>query len=98
MAPLFSEDDAADFTGTWYLAGTTAPIAITEDRIQLTDDVSYRYAMLNDQDKTFELSFGNLKAAVATGSRSIAISWLWWMATSRRPTPWATISPGRCAR
>lgn len=56
----FSEDDAADFTGTWYLAGTTAPIAITEDRIQLTDDVSYRYA-LNDQDKTFELSFGNLK-------------------------------------
>ena len=56
----FSEDDAADFTGTWYLAGTTAPIAITEDRIQLTDDVSYRYA-LNDQAKTFELSFGNLK-------------------------------------
>lgn len=56
----FSEDDAADFTGTWYLAGTTAPIAITDDRIQLTDDVSYRYA-LNDQDKTFELSFGNLK-------------------------------------
>lgn len=56
----FSEDDAADFTGTWYLAGTTTPIAITEDRIQLTDDVSYRYA-LNDQDKTFELSFGNLK-------------------------------------
>lgn len=56
----FSEDDAADFAGTWYLAGTTAPIAITEDRIQLTDDVSYRYA-LNDQDKTFELSFGNLK-------------------------------------
>ena len=56
----FSEDDAADFTGTWYLAGTTAPIAITEDRIQLTDDVSYHYA-LNDQDKTFELSFGNLK-------------------------------------
>lgn len=56
----FSEDDAADFTGTWYLAGTTAPIAITEDRIQLTDDVSYRY-VLNDQDKTFELSFGNLK-------------------------------------
>ncbi len=56
----FSEDDAADFTGTWYLAGTATPITITEDRIQLTDDVSYRYA-LNDQDKTFELSFGNLK-------------------------------------
>ena len=56
----FSEDDAADFAGTWYLAGTATPITITEDRIQLTDDVSYRYA-LNDQDKTFELSFGNLK-------------------------------------
>lgn len=56
----FSEDDTADFAGTWYLAGTTTPITITEDRIQLTDDVSYRYA-LNDQDKTFELSFGNLK-------------------------------------
>ncbi len=56
----FSEDDAADFAGTWYLAGTATPITITDDRIQLTDDVSYRYA-LNDQDKTFELSFGNLK-------------------------------------
>ena len=56
----FSEDDAADFAGTWYLAGTATPITIAEDRIQLTDDVSYRYA-LNDQDKTFELSFGNLK-------------------------------------
>ncbi len=56
----FSEDDAADFAGTWYLAGTATPITITEDRIQLADDVSYRYA-LNDQDKTFELSFGNLK-------------------------------------
>ncbi len=58
----FSEDDAADFAGTWYLAGTATPITITEDRIQLTDDVSYRYA-LNDQDKTFELSFGNLKGS-----------------------------------
>ena len=56
----FSEDDVADFAGTWYLAGTATPIIITDDRIQLTDDVSYRYA-LNDQDKTFELSFGNLK-------------------------------------
>ena len=54
----FSEDDAADFAGTWYSAGTATPITLTEDRIQLTDDVSYRYA-LNDQDKTFELSFGN---------------------------------------
>ncbi|MEC4273813.1 hypothetical protein VJ923_11660 [Adlercreutzia sp. R25] len=55
----FSENDAADLQGTWYLAGTATPIEITEDRIQLTDDVSYRYT-LNDGDKTFELSFGNL--------------------------------------
>ncbi len=55
----FSENDAADLQGTWYLAGTATPIEITEDRIQLTDDVSYRYT-LNDSDKTFELSFGNL--------------------------------------
>lgn len=56
----FSEDDGADFTGTWYLAGTATPITITEDRIQLTDDVSYHYT-LNDREKTFTLSFGNLK-------------------------------------
>ena len=93
----FSEDDAADFTGTWYLAGTATPITITEDRIQLTDDVSYRYA-LNDQDKTFELSFGNLKGGGRYRFSLDRNSWLWWMATSRRPTPWATISPGRCAR
>lgn len=55
----FSADDAADLQGTWYLAGTGTPIVITDDRIQLTDDVAYRYE-LDEGDKTFELAFGNL--------------------------------------
>ncbi len=55
----FSADDAADIQGTWYLAGTSTPITITEDRIRLTDDVSYGYT-LDPETKTFELGFGNL--------------------------------------
>lgn len=55
----FSVDDAADIQGTWYLAGTATPIEITEDRIVLTDDVSYRYA-LNPGDKTIAFTFTNL--------------------------------------
>ena len=55
----FSADDASDFRGTWYLAGTSTPIIITEDRIHLTDDVSYKYTM-DTGDKTIEFTFGNL--------------------------------------
>ena len=55
----FSADDAADLQGTWYLAGTATPIVITDDRIQLTDDVSYRYT-LDTADKTIQFTFGNL--------------------------------------
>ena len=55
----FSADDVADIQGTWYLAGTSTPITITEDRIRLTDDVSYGYT-LDPETKTFELGFGNL--------------------------------------
>lgn len=55
----FSGDDSADIQGTWYLAGTATPIEITEDRINLTDDVSYRYA-LNPTDKTIAFTFTNL--------------------------------------
>lgn len=55
----FSADDAADIQGTWYLAGTSTPIVITEDRINLTDDVSYRYA-LDTGDKTIAFTFTNL--------------------------------------
>ncbi len=55
----FSADDAADIQGTWYLAGTSTPIEITEDRINLTKDVSYRYA-LDTGDKTIAFTFTNL--------------------------------------
>ena len=54
----FSADDAADIQGTWYLAGTSTPIEITEDRINLTKDVSYRYA-LDTGDKTIAFTFTN---------------------------------------
>lgn len=55
----FSGDDASDIQGTWYLAGTATPIEITEDRINLTDDVSYRYS-LDAADKTIAFTFTNL--------------------------------------
>lgn len=55
----FSADDAADLQGTWYLSGTATPIVITEDRIQLTDDVSYHYTV-DTADKTIQFTFGNL--------------------------------------
>lgn len=55
----YAHDDAADFQGTWYVSGTTTPIEITADAIQLTDQVSYRYA-LNVQDKTIRFTIGNM--------------------------------------
>lgn len=55
----FSADDVADLQGTWYLSGTATPIVITEDRIQLTDDVSYHYTV-DTADKTIQFTFGNL--------------------------------------
>lgn len=44
----------------WYIAGTDTPIVITEDRIQLNDEVSYRYA-LNTDSKTLAFTFGRLQ-------------------------------------
>lgn len=55
-------DDATDLRGTWYLAGTATPIIITEDRIHLTEDVSYRYTM-DTHDKTIQFSFGDLSGS-----------------------------------
>lgn len=52
--------DAQDFQGTWYIAGTDTPIVITEDRIQLNDEVSYRY-VLNTDSKTLAFTFGRLQ-------------------------------------
>ncbi len=55
----FSADDGADIQGTWYLAGTSTPITITDERIQLTEDVAYHYA-LDPVAKTIQFTFGNL--------------------------------------
>ncbi len=55
----YAHDDAADFQGTWYVAGTDAPIEISADAIQLTDTVSYRYR-LNTHDKTIEFAIGDM--------------------------------------
>ena len=55
----YANDDALDFQGTWYVAGTDTPIEITADAIQLTDSVAYRYK-LNTHDKTITLTLGNM--------------------------------------
>lgn len=55
----YANDDALDFQGRWYVAGTDTPIEISADAIQLTDSVSYRYK-LNTQDKTITLTIGNM--------------------------------------
>lgn len=55
----FANDDALDFEGTWYVAGTETPIEITADTIRLTDSVAYHYK-LNTQDKTIALTLGNM--------------------------------------
>ena len=55
----FSADDGADIQGTWYLAGTSTPITITDERIQLTEDVAYHYT-LDPMAKTIQFTFGNL--------------------------------------
>lgn len=55
----YANDDALDFQGTWYVAGTETPIEITADSIRLTDSVAYRYK-LNTHDKTITLALGNM--------------------------------------
>ncbi len=55
-------DDVADFQGTWYIEGTTTAVDVTDDSIQLTSDVAYRYT-LNTQDKLIDFSFGNMSGA-----------------------------------
>lgn len=55
-------DDAADFQGTWYIEGTTTAVDITDDSIQLTSDVAYRYE-LDTHDKLIDFTFGNMSGA-----------------------------------
>lgn len=53
-------DDAADIQGTWNVAGSGAPVTITEDTIELTEDVAYKY-VIDPEAKTISFTFGNLE-------------------------------------
>ncbi len=55
-------DDAADFKGLWFVAGTDVPVVIDETTIELTDDVSYTYA-IDAGAKTISFDFGNMKGS-----------------------------------
>ena len=55
----YANDDALDFQGTWYVAGTETPIEISADSIRLTESVAYRYK-LNTRDKTITLTIGDM--------------------------------------
>lgn len=55
-------DDASDFQGTWYVAGTDAPISISADAIALNGEVSYGYT-LDASTKTVAFTFSDLSGA-----------------------------------
>lgn len=50
-------DDAADFQGVWYAAGTDTAVSVDAETIKLTADVSYRY-VLDPVAKTVSYTFG----------------------------------------
>lgn len=52
-------DDAADFQGTWYVAGSSTPITVGESAVELTPDVMYEYE-LDTRAKTIAFSFSDL--------------------------------------
>lgn len=52
-------DDAADFRGTWYVAGSSTPITVGESTVELTPDVTYEYE-LDTRAKTITFSFSDL--------------------------------------
>ena len=56
----YTYDDVADIQGIWYHEGTTMPVTITEDEIQLTDEVAYKYE-LDPEAKTITFKFGNME-------------------------------------
>ncbi|WP_080800713.1 hypothetical protein [Arabiibacter massiliensis] len=53
-------DDAAEFQGEWQAHGTPAVVVIDGERINLTDDVSYAYA-IDPVAKTLSFTFGSLE-------------------------------------
>ena len=52
-------DDHADMIGIWQVAGGQAQVTITEDTIELTEDVAYKY-VIDPDSKTIQFTFGNL--------------------------------------
>lgn len=50
-------DDAVDFQGVWYAAGTDTAVSVDAETIKLTADVSYRY-VLDPVAKTVSYTFG----------------------------------------
>ena len=53
-------DDRVDVQGQWYVVGTTTPVQIDETTIKLTDDVSYEYA-IDQNEKTIKYRFGTME-------------------------------------
>ena len=53
-------DDTKDITGIWFVVGSDGAVAIDDQVIALTADVSYRYT-LDTFAKTISFSFGDLK-------------------------------------
>lgn len=51
-------DDARDLVGTWSVSGSENTITITEDSIQLNDEVAYSY-IIDDDSKMLYFTFGN---------------------------------------
>ena len=58
----WGHDDAADFVGTWRIAGTNATIVIDEDAIHINSEVGYRYT-LDTSAKTLTYTFGGLEGS-----------------------------------
>ncbi len=58
----FSHDDAADLQGTWYVLGTTTPITVTADSIELSPDAAYSYSV-DPFAKSLTYEFGNLSGS-----------------------------------
>lgn len=53
-------DDLADVQGQWYVVGTTTPVQIDESTIKLTDQISYEYA-IDQNEKTIKYRFGTME-------------------------------------
>ncbi len=55
-------NDKTDIQGTWYVAGSDVPVVITENTIQLNDNVSYGYT-IDAESKTITFNFNTLEGS-----------------------------------